>query len=185
MQKRDIERTKLIKNFDFLSRCMIPWDIFFYTTLIPICCILLMNFILFVPIIKEIQQHISTRSEVFKKNTSYVHKATITISCTLLLGLTWIFGVFLVIKELQEVFQWLFCIFNSLQGFFIFFFNVIRNDEVVKEWSKLLGRNIRNDTSNSGTNQNKLSSRFKVFKEDIIIENNARSYDVSTNSGSL
>jgi hypothetical protein len=46
-----------------------------------------------------------------------------------LLGLTWVFGLFAV-NENTVVFAWLFTIFNSLQGLFIFIFHVIRNDKV-------------------------------------------------------
>lgn len=51
-----------------------------------------------------------------------------------LLGLTWLFGA-LAIAEARLVFEYLFCIFNSLQGFFIFFFHCIRIKEVRNQWS--------------------------------------------------
>ncbi|KAJ7370063.1 hypothetical protein OS493_034271 [Desmophyllum pertusum] len=46
-----------------------------------------------------------------------------------LLGLTWIFGV-LTVTAAGLVFQYLFTILNSLQGFFIFLFHVVRSKEI-------------------------------------------------------
>ena len=39
----------------------------------------------------------------------------------ILLGLTWLFGI-LALDDAKLVFQYLFCIFNALQGFFVFLF---------------------------------------------------------------
>ncbi|XP_078310166.1 uncharacterized protein LOC111100591 isoform X2 [Crassostrea virginica] len=46
-----------------------------------------------------------------------------------LLGLTWVFGL-LAVNQYTIIFQYLFAIFNSLQGFFIFLFHCICNSEV-------------------------------------------------------
>ena len=54
---------------------------------------------------------------------------SIAISC--LLGLTWVFGFF-AIDTASIIFQWLFCIFNSFQGVFIFIFSCL-NQKDVKE----------------------------------------------------
>ena len=62
----------------------------------------------------------------------------ITIACSAILGIAWLFGV-LAVGKLTTVMQYLFCIFNSLQGLFVFVFYVLTNDEVKKEWLDLLG----------------------------------------------
>ncbi|KAK9391509.1 adhesion G-protein coupled receptor D1-like [Crotalus adamanteus] len=66
-----------------------------------------------------------------------------------ILGSSWIFGV-LAVNERALVFQYLFAIFNSLQGFFIFLFHCLLNSEVraafkhkTKVWS-LTSSSIRN-----------------------------------------
>ena len=48
------------------------------------------------------------------------------------MGLGWVFGVF-AIEDASVVFQWLFTIFNSLQGFFIFVMHTLRNKEIQNE----------------------------------------------------
>ncbi len=46
-----------------------------------------------------------------------------------LLGLTWVFGL-LSVNSSTIVFAWLFSIFNSLQGLFVFIFHVLRSEKV-------------------------------------------------------
>ena len=46
-----------------------------------------------------------------------------------LLGVTWLFGI-LALDSKTIAFQYLFAIFNSLQGFFIFIFHCLLNSEV-------------------------------------------------------
>lgn len=52
-----------------------------------------------------------------------------------LLGLTWIFGI-LAIGEAKLTFQWLFCIFNTLQGFFVFLFCCVSHTGIRKHLRK-------------------------------------------------
>lgn len=52
-----------------------------------------------------------------------------------LLGLTWTFGLLAVNSE-TIVFQYLFTIFNSLQGCFVFIFHCIMNSEVRQAWNR-------------------------------------------------
>ena len=62
-----------------------------------------------------------------------------------LLGVTWLFGI-LALDRKTIVFQYLFAIFNSLQGFFIFIFHCLLNSEVrsvgysVSRFSELVWR---------------------------------------------
>ena len=60
-----------------------------------------------------------------------------------LFGLTWIFGA-LTVREASTAFQFLFAIFNSLQGFFIFLFFCVFGREGQKHWLRVLccGRKI-------------------------------------------
>ncbi|CAB1321847.1 unnamed protein product [Coregonus sp. 'balchen'] len=66
-----------------------------------------------------------------------------------ILGISWIFGV-LAINDHALMFQYMFAVFNSLQGFFIFLFHCLLNSEVraafkhkTKVWS-LTSSSIRN-----------------------------------------
>ncbi len=46
-----------------------------------------------------------------------------------LLGLTWVFGLF-VVSQNTVVFAWIFAILNTLQGVFVFIFHVLRSEKV-------------------------------------------------------
>jgi len=69
-----------------------------------------------------------------------------------LLGLTWLFGA-LAVSDARVAFEYLFCICNSLQGFFIFLFHCIRIKEVRSQWSLFVSglgfSNKDSDTSHS------------------------------------
>ena len=96
---------------------MISGVIFKYALLVPVSMMLAINFILFIPIIRKVQGHITTRSS-FKKIPNKARlrrRARVTISCTALLGLTWAFA-YLSIDKASFVFQWVFAVINSMQG---------------------------------------------------------------------
>jgi len=59
----------------------------------------------------------------------------IACTCTCIMGLTWVFGA-LAFDYAAVVFQWLFTLFNSLQGLFIFIFHTFRNREIQREVQK-------------------------------------------------
>ncbi|KAM9118136.1 adhesion G-protein coupled receptor D1 [Pangshura tecta] len=98
-----------------------------------------------------------------------------------ILGSSWIFGV-LAVNDHAIVFQYMFAIFNSLQGFFIFLFHCLLNSEVraafkhkTKVWS-LTSSSIRN-------------INVKPFNSDIMTGNRPGTmptkinpWDKSTNS---
>ena len=67
-----------------------------------------------------------------KSTTSY-QRVRMAIAILVLLGLTWIFGA-LAIGSARLFFEYLFCIFNSLQGFFIFVFHCLRQKDVQRAW---------------------------------------------------
>ncbi|XP_065548555.1 adhesion G-protein coupled receptor D1 isoform X3 [Lathamus discolor] len=99
-----------------------------------------------------------------------------------ILGSSWIFGV-LAVNAHALVFQYIFAVFNSLQGFFMFLFHCLLNSEVraafkhkTKVWSL---------TSSSTRNIN-----VKPFNSDIMTGNRPgttptklNTWDKSTNSG--
>lgn len=59
------------------------------------------------------------------------------LSCFIVLGLTWIFGLF-AIGSVRIVFQILFCIFASLTGFFIFILYILTSKTKRTYWNSML-----------------------------------------------
>ena len=82
----------------------------------------------------------SIRSDMDETNhrQMIITQARRAFSCSVLLGTTYVFGA-LALGELKLLFQAFFCIFNSLQGFFIFIFYIARNENVRKEWIRCFG----------------------------------------------
>ncbi|XP_075032536.1 adhesion G-protein coupled receptor D1 isoform X2 [Mixophyes fleayi] len=91
-----------------------------------------------------------------------------------ILGSSWIFGV-LAVNEQSIVFQYMFAVFNSLQGFFIFLFHCLLNSEVraafkhkTKVWS-LTSSSIRN-------------INVKPFNSDVMNGNRANTSPTKMNT---
>lgn len=121
------------------NSCILAGEKFLYITITPIAIIMILNIVLFGPVIKSIFNHLSVKDKML--NSKKIKKrAFTTISCSLILGLTWSFGFFMAIDVSRLLFEWLFCIFNGLQGFFIFIFYVAKNKESRNEWMKLINR---------------------------------------------
>ena len=89
---------------------------------------------------------IRTKANAVGQGKDIQQQAKIAFAASSLLGLTWIFGV-MAVGDARDFFQYLFTIFNSLQGFFIFFFYTARNPEVKKAWMIALGLREEKTTS--------------------------------------
>ena len=73
----------------------------------------------------------------FNISYSFYLQVKVALAITVLLGLTWFFGT-IAIGSSRLAFQYLFCIFNSLQGFAIFWFHCVRQPEVRQCWADFL-----------------------------------------------
>ena len=105
---------------------------FFVSVLAPIILVLLINHSILISIIAQIQKRRAKKHE--KSNFKpLVIDARNSFVVNSLFGLTWVLTLF-ALSDLTMVFQWLFCIANSLQGFFIFIFYIIRDKEVWNIW---------------------------------------------------
>ena len=103
----------------------------------------------------------SLREKSIKYNTNpLTHRDRIRIATVfaVLLGLTWSFG-FLVVANNVIIFQYLFCILNSLQGFYIFIFYFIRNEYIRRLWkSKIQGQQRMTQSLMMNSNRSRKTS---------------------------
>ena len=107
------------------------------------------NIIILILVLKGIVGNSKLANDSKSKKKDHFAKVRIALSCSVLLGTTWIFAI-LAVGDLRDVFQWLFCIFNSLQGFFIFVFYTARNREVKYQWLIFFGvKNAARDPRSS------------------------------------
>ena len=78
-----------------------------------------------------------------KKKVQGTMKTLISvISIMFMFGLQWLFGAF-AISEASLAFQWLFVIFSSLQGFFLFLFFCVLGQDAREEWLNLFSLGFR------------------------------------------
>ena len=125
----------------FICSCVLYGVPFQASQFAPILAIILINFVIFILAMRALSRTGALVSAE-KKSTSY-QRARTSIAILLLLGLTWAFGA-LAISRAQIVFDYLFCIFNSLQGFLIFYFHCLRQQEVRNQWKTFLsGKGLR------------------------------------------
>ncbi|XP_053395247.1 adhesion G protein-coupled receptor L4-like isoform X2 [Mercenaria mercenaria] len=123
----------------------------------PIVFILLVNLVVLIYAMFAVYKH---SEYVFTKDKSKTGniKAWIqgALAMEVLLGLTWIFGYFYISEEAIPV-AYLFTIFNSLQGLFIFVFHCLLNKKVRKAYTRFIDYPGR--TSSSGTHSTKAYHR--------------------------
>ena len=113
--------------------------------LIPVALCVSVNTISFVFILRSLTKSGSTITST--KKTSGVEQARRGAAISVYLGLTWISGL-LAIRDAKLFFHYLFCIFNSMQGFLIFLFYCVLSTEVR---SKYRSRFCNKAPSNSPT----------------------------------
>ena len=105
---------------------------FYIGIVVPVVLVVIKNFIILVLTVRGITKY-RVRKDKKREVTTSVR---IAFACSVLLGTAWIFGIF-AIGDSRNVFQWLFCVFNSLQGLLIFLFYTVRNPEARKKWMRV------------------------------------------------
>ena len=99
----------------------------------PIGAILIFNFTIFVMVAYVAIRH---RKRDSTKGSFLLILRLIGVTC--LFGLTWVFGALTIRSETSLAFQILFASFNSFQGFFLFLFFCVLNNDARKSWKRLL-----------------------------------------------
>ena len=151
-------------SLSFLDSCVLYSVPFQAAQFAPIVLIILINFVIFILAIRTLNRT-GAMVSAEKKSTSY-HRVRTATAILILLGLTWAFGA-LAVSRAQLVFDYLFCIFNSLQGFLIFYFHCIRHQEVRNQWKWLLlgkGLSSRKTETDSRTGYPKTASRQNNYE---------------------
>ncbi|XP_071959948.1 adhesion G-protein coupled receptor G2-like [Antedon mediterranea] len=97
--------------------------------------LMMFNYVVFILVMRTLICRRKIGNKVEKKEEVIKHLQN-AFAVSVLLGLTWVFG-FLAINEdsiSRDVFQWLFSLFNSLQGLFIFLFFCVRQKDIRDAW---------------------------------------------------
>ncbi|XP_028397360.1 uncharacterized protein LOC114521149 [Dendronephthya gigantea] len=129
----------------------------------PAILVMIINIIILCKVMKEINS-LRTSDQRDSNVRSIRYGVRSTIILLPLLGLTWAFGLICVNDDLI-VFQYLFTIFNSLQGLFIFLFHCVFNTEVRKAFWRKVDLWFTTHNNPFGTNGHSRSS-FKKSKDE-------------------
>ena len=136
--------------------------------LAPLFAVLLFNTVVFVMVAVVLIKH--TRKKLAKDNKKRKEvfqgtlKAIISIiSVMVMFGLSWFFGA-LSISDAAIVFQWLFVIFNTSQGFILFLFSCVIGKDARDEWIGLLTCNRNKHKKRRGTDSHSHSSKATISK---------------------
>ena len=160
----------------FSCSCFISNIIVLFTAFLgPIFAVLLFNIVMFLVVILVVIKHCSKRF----KDSSKVARikgacrslfSILGIMC--LFGLTWVFGAF-TIKGTGNYFQFLFVIFNSLQGFGIFTFFVVFSKETRDLWQQTCGckKKKKRETMTSAISAS--YSKYRPRSRRVTLDENA------------
>ena len=113
--------------------------VFFGAFLGPILALVLFNLVVFVLVLRVLIKHTCRKVadlEKKKKAQGTIKTFISIISISFMFGLQWVFGAF-TIEEASVVFQWLFVVLSTLQGFFLFLFFCVFTEEAREEWLNL------------------------------------------------
>ncbi|KAF4797884.1 Adhesion G-protein coupled receptor G2 [Turdus rufiventris] len=114
--------------------CWIKNRIAFYITAVGyFCLIFLINVSMFIVVLIQLCR-IKKKKQLGAQRKTSIQDLRSVAGLTFLLGITWGFAFFTV----NEVFTYLFTIFNTLQGFFIFIFYCVTKENVRKQWRRYL-----------------------------------------------
>ncbi|XP_065664260.1 uncharacterized protein LOC105845287 isoform X4 [Hydra vulgaris] len=132
--------------------CVVRGVPFYFGVLLPVCVVIMGNFFILILVLRGVTAKAKLSNNTKVKTQKGYSKIRIALACSVLLGTTWIFAI-LAVGNLRDAFQWLFCIFNSLQGFFIFVFYTAQNSDVKHQWLKFFGvkKAFRDPSSSSAS----------------------------------
>ena len=145
------------KNFCWMSleRGFYPF------VLAPVSAVLLINMVVYALMLKSvicIKLGLRTNQS---NSTLLWYQLRLSLCVFFLLGLAWIFGFLSIGRNDASLdFAYLFCIFNSLQGFAIFVFFVLRERSARKLWSNFVSSDQSEPHSVIKNTQTSTSSQF-------------------------
>lgn len=134
---------------------------FFAAFLGPILLILIFNATVSVAVIGVLVKH------TLKRSRDSIKMLVNITSIFVLFGLTWFFGALTIMKG-DEVFQIVFTVLNSFQGFLIFVFFCVLNKEVRLTWAQLLCKKHQTVSLKSKSTENESSHKKLIGKSELF-----------------
>ena len=119
------------------SICWIYSQAFKYAFLLPLVVTMVVNIIVFILILYRVIFRRERLTSTMSDRKLHLRQLCMAVCVFILLGFTWIFGL-LAMSTGHLLFSYLFCIFNTLQGFLIFVFLIYRGEDARKLWKDFL-----------------------------------------------
>ncbi|KAM5221832.1 adhesion G-protein coupled receptor G2 [Ctenodactylus gundi] len=117
--------------------CWINSNAVFYITVVGyFCVIFLLNVSMFIVVLVQLCR-IKKKKQLGAQRKTSIQDLRSIAGLTFLLGITWGFAFF-AWGPINVTFMYLFAIFNTLQGFFIFIFYCVAKENVRKQWRRYL-----------------------------------------------
>uniref|UniRef100_A0A8D2JT78 Adhesion G protein-coupled receptor G2 n=1 Tax=Sciurus vulgaris TaxID=55149 RepID=A0A8D2JT78_SCIVU len=117
--------------------CWINSNAVFYITVVGyFCVIFLLNISMFIVVLVQLCR-IKKKKQLGAQRKTSIQDLRSIAGLTFLLGITWGFAFF-AWGPVNITFMYLFAIFNTLQGFFIFIFYCVAKENVRKQWRRYL-----------------------------------------------
>ncbi|XP_069746007.1 adhesion G-protein coupled receptor G2-like isoform X4 [Narcine bancroftii] len=117
--------------------CWIKEDIVFYIAVVGYFCVMfLLNISMFIVVMNQLYR-IKNKKQHQNAQRSILQDMKSVTGLTFLLGITWGFAFF-AWGPVNISFMYLFAIFNTLQGAFIFIFHCLTKETVQKQWRRYL-----------------------------------------------
>uniref|UniRef100_A0A5F8HHR1 Adhesion G-protein coupled receptor G2 n=1 Tax=Monodelphis domestica TaxID=13616 RepID=A0A5F8HHR1_MONDO len=149
--------------------CWINNNVVFYITVVGyFCVIFLLNVSMFIVVLVQLCR-IKKKKQLGAQRKTSIQDLRSVAGLTFLLGITWGFAFF-AWGPVNLLFMYLFAIFNTLQGFFIFIFYCVAKENVRKQWRRYLccGRyRLAENSGNASTERNGVS--FSVQNGDVCL----------------
>ncbi|KAK3852894.1 hypothetical protein Pcinc_040538 [Petrolisthes cinctipes] len=122
---------------DELTICWMSSQGFKIAFLPPLVATMTINLVIFSMIIRGAVCRRPTVNSTVLKRDLFMNQLRMSVCVFFLLGFTWLFGM-LAVGNGRLLFSYLFCIFNTLQGFCLFVFHVLRERTARKYWRDFL-----------------------------------------------
>ena len=126
-------------NFAHPDTCFLRKQYGLVAFYIPVIMCVLLNTTLFLRLSRFIMVKGEPETEDLQIRRKQKRKKQLKCAVTLmtLFGISWIFGIFLIIDEINNMWlRWLFIICNSTQGTFIFGLYVLLNKDLMERWKE-------------------------------------------------
>ncbi|XP_058148290.1 adhesion G-protein coupled receptor G2 isoform X2 [Dasypus novemcinctus] len=117
--------------------CWINSNTVFYITVVGyFCVVFLLNISMFIVVLVQLCR-IKKKKQLGAQRKTSIQDLRSIAGLTFLLGITWGFAFF-AWGPVNVTFMYLFALFNTLQGFFIFIFYCVAKENVRKQWRRYL-----------------------------------------------